>query len=255
VFVGRIRFEHCFLIVGAEILPVLVFTLIVRMGPLLWQLVVLVLVFFFVFHFVQDMSFKKAQKRFQKTNRERSQPAHRQKLGLLEKHADYVKRARDYNAKKEELRQLQEKASLKNPDEFFFGMEKVVMSDGKLVEKVKPEDATMSADALKALKTHDHAYLVVESQKERKKIEKMKAELQFVGVVRPSNHTVFVDDEEEALNFDAAKYFDTEPELVNRFHNRLRKHQLEEDVFEEGEDVQQHKKRKYKELESRVKRK
>ncbi len=106
------------------------------------------------------MSFKKAQKRFQKTNKERAQPAHRQKFGLLEKHADYVKRARDYNKKKEELRVLQEKAALKNPDEFFFGMQRVGMEDGKLVEKRKPEEEVMSAEALKALKTHDHAYLV-----------------------------------------------------------------------------------------------
>ncbi len=95
---------------------------------------------------------------------------------------------------------------------------------------------------------------VVERQKEQKKIDKMKAELQFVGAVKPKSHIVFVDDEEEALKFDPAKFFDTDPDLVNRFHNRPRKHQLEEEIFEEPEEIQDHKKRKYKELESRAKR-
>lgn len=53
---------------------------------------------------------------------ERSQPAARQKYGLLEKHKDYVLRARNYHAKQEKLKILREKARLKNDDEFYHAM-------------------------------------------------------------------------------------------------------------------------------------
>jgi U3 small nucleolar RNA-associated protein 11 len=39
-------------------------------------------------------SFKKAQKASRRTHKERHQPAFRQRMGLLEKHKDYVERAR-----------------------------------------------------------------------------------------------------------------------------------------------------------------
>lgn len=55
-------------------------------------------------------------------NSERAQPLARQKLGLLEKHADYVKRARDFHSKEDRITKLREKASGKNKDEFYFGM-------------------------------------------------------------------------------------------------------------------------------------
>lgn len=57
-----------------------------------------------------------------RNHKERGQLANRSKLGLLEKHKDYVQRARDYNSKKDRIKRLKEKASLKNKDEFYFGM-------------------------------------------------------------------------------------------------------------------------------------
>src|SRR5689334_19407444 len=57
-----------------------------------------------------------------RNHKERSQLTSRAKLGLLEKHADYVKRARDYHAKKDALHRLQRKAADKNKDEFYFSM-------------------------------------------------------------------------------------------------------------------------------------
>ena len=199
------------------------------------------------------MSFRKAQKRFRKTNRERSQPGARRGLGLLEKHQDYVKRARDYNQKKEALRVMQEQAALRNPDEFYFHMEKARMRDGELVNV--DDEAPVAPDKLKILKSQDQAYLTSERQKEMKRIERMKNELQFLGVERPKQHIVFAGSDEEVDDVDLAEFFDTEPELLGRFHNRPRRSDLEELEFEEPQDVREKKRRRYHELESRIKRK
>jgi len=43
-------------------------------------------------------------------------------LGILERHKDYKVRAKDNNRKKDTLKALQEKAALKNPDEYYFKM-------------------------------------------------------------------------------------------------------------------------------------
>jgi transcription initiation factor TFIID subunit TAF12 len=59
-----------------------------------------------------------------RNHKERSQPAHRTRLGFLEKHKDYVKRARDYHSKQDRLRRLRQKAAERNKDEFYFGMVK-----------------------------------------------------------------------------------------------------------------------------------
>ena len=57
-----------------------------------------------------------------RNHKERSQLAHRAKFGILEKHKDYVLRARDYHSKQERIRTLQRKAQNRNKDEFYFGM-------------------------------------------------------------------------------------------------------------------------------------
>jgi hypothetical protein len=58
----------------------------------------------------------------QRTYQERHQPASRERFGLLEKHKDYVLRAKDYHKKQDRIRNLREKAALRNPDEFYFRM-------------------------------------------------------------------------------------------------------------------------------------
>jgi len=65
----------------------------------------------------------KMEKKLKKRNyQERAQPKNREKFGLLEKHKDYVVRAKDYNIKKAKIKHLQEKARFKNPDEFYHKM-------------------------------------------------------------------------------------------------------------------------------------
>lgn len=65
-------------------------------------------------------SFRNAVKRI--THKERDQPSARKKLGHLEKHKDYVKRARAFHKREDELKSLKKKAAERNPDEFYFGM-------------------------------------------------------------------------------------------------------------------------------------
>jgi U3 small nucleolar RNA-associated protein 11 len=53
---------------------------------------------------------------------ERSQPAKRNHLGCLEKHKDNVRRASNFQMKRDRLKRMKQKAQLKNPDEFYFKM-------------------------------------------------------------------------------------------------------------------------------------
>ena len=73
-------------------------------------------------HFPMTSSLRNSIHR--RNHKERSQLAHRAKLGLLEKHADYVKRARDYHSKQDRLTRLKQKAAERNKDEFYFSMSK-----------------------------------------------------------------------------------------------------------------------------------
>ena len=54
--------------------------------------------------------------------RERGQLKKREGLGFLEKKQDYKIRAINYHQKQDKLDKLRLKASLKNPDEFYFKM-------------------------------------------------------------------------------------------------------------------------------------
>jgi U3 small nucleolar RNA-associated protein 11 len=61
---------------------------------------------------------------YRRTHKERSQPARRARLGLLEKHKDYILRARDYHSKQDRIKRLRQKAADRNKDEFYFAMTK-----------------------------------------------------------------------------------------------------------------------------------
>jgi len=111
-----------------------------------------------------------------KQHRERSQPLQRARLGLLEKHADYVKRAKDYNSKKDRLQKLRLKASLKNHDEFYFKM-----INSKTVKDVhynfNKTNAPLDNQLVKLLKTQDFNYVKTCRAIEEKKIIKIKDRL------------------------------------------------------------------------------
>ena len=197
-------------------------------------------------------SLRNAMKR--RTHKERHQPAKRAKrFGLLEKHKDYVQRARNYRQKRGRLRVLREKADARNPDEFYFGMVNAQTRDGLHDggTTASAEGGALSAATLRLMQTQDASYVRMKAGVERRKIEKLSAGLHFLHQQQPSSsssssslhgashskpkHTIFVDSKEEVDNFDAAAYFDTLPEFVGRTFNRPRRAALLGGDAEEGE--------------------
>jgi len=165
-------------------------------------------------------SLKAAAKGHQRTHRERGQLEKRKHLGHLEKHKDYVARARDYHKKEKTLKTLQKKARDKNPDEFYFRMISEKTKEG--VHVVQKQEK-YSSDQMKLLKTQDMNYVNLKRNSETKKIEKLNKNLHLIGDADATGvreHIFFVDSKTEVENFDAAKRLNTLPELLSRVHNR-----------------------------------
>jgi len=144
-------------------------------------------------------SFKNAAQAQRRTHRERSQPAHRKKFGLLEKHKDYIVRAKDFHRKKNAITKLKHIAEEKNPDEYYRQMIKSKTKDG--VHQLEA-DNTLSPEVIKLLKTQDHNYLTMKMQVEKNKLSKMSAVLHGVKEEKVNTHTVFLDTEEDVESFD-----------------------------------------------------
>ncbi|KAG2436623.1 hypothetical protein HYH02_011558 [Chlamydomonas schloesseri] len=228
-----------------------------------------------------------------KTHKERAQPAARKKYGLLEKHKDYVERARNFHKKEKTLQTLRRKAEERNPDEFYFAMEKARtkdgVHDGRLTQANK-----YSQEELALMRSQDVKYLAMKATSDANKAKRLRESLHFIGVTNtsvaaaaaaatatatatgpkkggaasaaaaaaaaaaPQRHTVFVDSEREAREFDPAKYFDTPAELLDRTFNRPRKEQLADRGAVVGakslKGVEKRKYAAYKELEQRAQR-
>ncbi|XP_056142728.1 probable U3 small nucleolar RNA-associated protein 11 [Lampris incognitus] len=167
-------------------------------------------------------SFRKALKSKQKNHQERSQPAFRKNLGLLEKKKDYKLRADDYHKKQNTLSALRKKALDKNPDEFYFKMINSQLQDSVHVAKKAKEDVEMTDEQKKVMRTQDIKYVEMKRVAEAKKIERLKAELHLLDAdgKQKNKHTFFVDSKKEVQSFDLAKQLNTAPELVHRVYNR-----------------------------------
>lgn len=181
-------------------------------------------------------SLRNAVKRI--THKERAQPRARSHLGILEKKKDYVQRANDYHKKETLVKRLRQKAAMRNPDEFYFGMHnaEVRRSDGKHRKtqeaKQKEFDETIGHETIRVMKDQDLSYIRMQRAKDRKKVEGLQASLHVLAGTFPGQevlqrkHTIFVDSTEDVEEFDAAKHFDTLPKLVERVHNRPKKEQV-----------------------------
>jgi U3 small nucleolar RNA-associated protein 11 len=115
-----------------------------------------------------------------RNHKERSQPSNRSKFGLLEKHKDYIQRAKDHNVKKQRLQRLTQKASLRNPDEFNFGMIRGASKDllkggGLHVARRRGGDSEpMDNDLVAILKSQDLSYVRNVIRAEEKKIQELR---------------------------------------------------------------------------------
>lgn len=69
-----------------------------------------------------------------------------------------------------------------------------------------------------------------------KKAEKLQSSFHILPNAKPKL-TIFLDEPTEIQNFDAAEYFDTEPELVSRTFNRIRKDDLKKNIFIGNSDI------------------
>ena len=169
---------------------------------------------------------------------ERHQPEARARFGLLEKHKDYVVRAQNFHKREKRLGALRARAANKNPDEFSFGMLSS-KTKGGVHEKKKAVDAAkpkLTPELLAVMQTQDVRYVATMRAAEEAKIDKLAAALHMTAgadaaASKPSSqrsgpqgkHTVFVETAEEAADFDAAAFFDTEPGSLGQAYNRPRR--------------------------------
>lgn len=187
-------------------------------------------------------SLRNAVKRI--THKERSQPTNRKHLGLLEKKKDYKIRSNDYHQKEDAIKTLRTKAAQRNPDEFYFGMQNSQVSGGRHVKlaeaKAKERESEIGPEAVKLMKSQDLSYVRMQTMKDAKTIERLQASLHYLGdnpstitddgagksSYNKGKHTVFLDSNDKAKNFDVAEHFNTVPEMAGRTFNRLRKEKL-----------------------------
>ena len=118
------------------------------------------------------MNSSKWKSPFQKKKRERQQPKDREQLGFLEKKKDYLLRARSYQKKEKELRDLKREAELRNPNEFYFGM----IGDAK--KKPKETQSKPMYEFTKEqrliMNTRGIAYVQMKMQRQMNKIDNLK---------------------------------------------------------------------------------
>ncbi|KAI0322185.1 small-subunit processome [Amylostereum chailletii] len=110
-----------------------------------------------------------------RNHKERSQLAHRSRLGILEKHKDYVLRARDYHSKQDRITRLKQKAADRNKDEFYFAMNRQKTKGGVHVQD--KWNVALPVDMVKILKSQDENYIRTMRTAGLKKIEKLKGQL------------------------------------------------------------------------------
>jgi U3 small nucleolar RNA-associated protein 11 len=132
-----------------------------------------------------------------RAHKERIQPKARHRLGFLEKHADYIKRAQSYHENNEEYRNLLKAATQKHPDEFCFGMVKTETNeDGYHIVK----EETLKGKPWLAQNSCNRAYLQTQCNIDKKKIEKLTAGLSNLDNAGKCNsRTVFVDSPQEGI--------------------------------------------------------
>ncbi len=164
-------------------------------------------------------SFKKREKVLKREHRERGQLQSRKNLGILEKHKDYVLRAKAYNKKKAVLKSLHEKARNKNPDEFYYKMVKTSLKEGRHVKDQEEEAGEYTPEQLALMKTRDLKYLQMKVATERQKIEKLTGSLHLTDQAGKKNtHTYFVDLDNDIEDIDSLDVAQGQSQEGNKSH-------------------------------------
>lgn len=176
-------------------------------------------------------SLRNAVKRI--THKERAQPRSRNHLGILEKKKDYKQRAVDYHRKEDRINAMKEKASMRNPDEFYFGMHNAEVKEGKhrKTEAVIQKERDLGPELIRIMKDQDLSYVRTQKQKDMKKVERLKSSLQFLSDKSDRKHTIFVETQAEADQFDVVEHFDTLPGMEGRAFNRPRRETLRQEAL------------------------
>ncbi|KAL0230190.1 hypothetical protein PCE1_003752 [Barthelona sp. PCE] len=189
---------------------------------------------------------------------ERSQPAHRRQLGVLEKKTDYRQRARNYNKNKKEISTLAQKAMLANPEEFNFEM-----LSGKITKRgfhISKQAKVFTAQQIQMMKAQDLKYLELRLSQERAKYIKMRDRIQFLSDVSSSEIERSINRDEALRRFEQGEFtydpvegeedddlwgFDEEEKEVSqpsvrigRMEQKLKKQKLKMEALEEMCDEQ-----------------
>ncbi|KAF8846172.1 u3 small nucleolar RNA-associated protein 11 [Paxillus ammoniavirescens] len=141
-----------------------------------------------------------------RNHKERSQLSNRAKYGVLEKHKDYVLRARDYHSKQDRLNRLRQKAADRNKDEFYFAMKNEKTAEG--VHAKDRGNVAIPMDMVKLLKTQDEGYIRTMRAVGLKKIDRIKRQLTDLANLISST------DADEALEDGEEPLVDTELETL-----------------------------------------
>ncbi|KAK4485493.1 hypothetical protein RD792_008135 [Penstemon davidsonii] len=131
-----------------------------------------------------------------RAHKERAQPHSRRKFGLLEKHKDYVVRARAFHQKEQAIQKLKEKAAFRNPDEFYFKMINTKTSDG--VHRQESVANKYTKEELMLMKTQDIGYILQKLQTEKKKIDRLCGMLHSLDNPSSSKRVFYAENREEA---------------------------------------------------------
>ncbi|KAM3530876.1 hypothetical protein NHJ13051_001104 [Beauveria bassiana] len=184
-----------------------------------------------------------------RVHRERAQPLERRRLGLLEKHKDYSKRAKDYNKKKAQLKSLRVKAAERNEDEFYFGMMSRKgpgsrIKDGKSWSGTVQGDRgnkVLDMDTARLLKTQDMGYIRTMKQVITKEIAKLEEQ-----VVMTRGMDCLGEDDDNGDDFDGFDSDEDEPVRKPSKPKAARKI-----LFFDDEDAQEDAMEEHLELEER----
>eukprot|EP00667_Euglena_gracilis_P024087 EG_transcript_27514 len=134
-------------------------------------------------------------------HKERTQPKARKRHGFLEKHKDYVKRAKDHHKKVDAIKKLKLQAALRNPDEFAFGMHSVKTDEHGVHIRVKEGPTEVEQ---RASNRANRGYLQMAMAMDKKNVERLQASLADLdnGGAR-NRHVLFADDAQEAKQLQA----------------------------------------------------